>query len=94
MAYFLFRFHFQEINSTLQEAWVECYGSQFSTPLKKSWSALRYSDKYREIRGLRPSDISIFKIKRKKPQGYLPWEQRLPKILTGPQAAALLTKSS
>ena len=94
MAYFLFRFYFQGIDPSLQEAVVECYGAQFHTPLKKSWSSLRYSDKYRDIKGLRPTSISIFVIKRKKPRGYLSWEQRLPKILTGPQAAALQTKTS
>lgn len=94
MAYFLFRFYFTGVEPSLQEAAVECYGGQFPTALKKSWSALRHHDKYRDIKGLRPTSVSIFVIKRKKPQGYLSWEQRLPKILTGPQAAALQTKSS
>lgn len=94
MPYFMFRFYFPDIAPELQEVSVECWGGKFTTALKKSWERLRGDTKYHDIRGLRPNNISVFVLKKKKPAGYLSWEQRLPKMLTGPQAAASLMKSS
>ena len=92
MPYFLFRFHFQNH----PEACVKCWtGGKFTVAIKKSWETVRGHSNYHDIKGLRPDNISIFVLKKeKKPQAYLTWEQRMPKLITGPQAAELLMTSS